>query len=221
MTYQELIAHIRDLGFSDDDEVTEFGELVFNAINRSISEIETTMSVETPNMGVYEFTLTNLDTGTIYIDMSDDIPGETEGETVPTYFVDFADTPMMYKWRQFDSDGNPYDPDVGAQFFSKFTDYEIMNHNTIILNASDYSGDFKVMYKKAHTKFTGAEEELPLDLPIPLKAHHLVPLLASYYVWLEDEPTKAAQYYNLYEQRMTELQQKNEIPKMRVLSGGM
>jgi hypothetical protein len=224
MTYQELIANIRDLGFSDDDEVTEFGELVPNSINRAITEIATDMSAETPHSGTYEFTLTPDDTGTVYIDMTDDIvvPGG-EGEpdvTIPTYFIGFADTAMMFKQRYFDEDGQS-DPEKDQQFFSKFSDYDVMNHNTVILDADKYNGDFKILYKKAHTPFTGSSEELASDLPLPLKVHHLVPLLSAYYIWLEDEPSKAAQYYNLYEQKLTAIRDADNQPKLRILDGGL
>ena len=39
MNYGELKDQIRDMGFSDDAEIEEFGELIPNSINRAIEEI--------------------------------------------------------------------------------------------------------------------------------------------------------------------------------------
>lgn len=197
MTYQEVINEIRDLGFSDDDEMEEFGELVPNSINRAITEIAVNVAAETPHMGEYDFTIEQEDAGLIYIDM-----GEQED------FLSFAATPILYK--------NPT-----ANYYSKFTDYEVMNENNVILDADTYKGDFRILYKMAHERFTGEESQLSEDVPLPLKYHFLVPLIAAYYVWLEDEPAKAAQYYNMYETGKTTIQAEMNRPKMRVLSGGM
>ena len=52
MNYGELKAQIRDLGFAEDAEIDEFDEVVPNAINRAITEINL---IVTPNIGTYKF----------------------------------------------------------------------------------------------------------------------------------------------------------------------
>ena len=199
MTYQELINEIRDLGFSDDSEIEEFAEagLLFSAINRAITRINLELY---PILEKYEFDISDDDTGYLYITMTD----------IDDLFLDFADTPVL-----FERDG--------ADFYTKFADYEIEADNTLVINADKNKGSFRVFYKVAHDTFTGKTSQLKEDLPLQLKVHHLVPLLASYYVWNEDEPTKAAQYLNLFESEKAELKEQALARKfkVRVVSGGL
>ena len=199
MTYQELINEIRDLGFSDDSEIEEFAEagLLYSAINRAITRINLELY---PIIEKYEFDISDDDTGYLYITMTD----------IDDLFLDFADTPVL-----FERDG--------ADFYTKFADYEIEADNTLVINADKNKGSFRVFYKVAHDTFTGRTAQLKEDLPLQLKVHHLVPLLASYYVWNEDEPTKAAQYLNLFESEKAELKEQALARKfkVRVVSGGL
>ena len=199
MTYQELINEIRDLGFSDDSEIEEFAEagLLFSAINRAITRINLELY---PILEKYEFDISDNDTGYIYITMTD----------IDDLFLDFADMPVL-----FERDG--------ANFYTKFGDYEIESDDTLVINADKNKGSFRVFYKVAHDTFTGKTSQLKEDLPLQLKVHHLVPLLASYYVWNEDEPTKAAQYLNLFESEKAELKEQALARKfkVRVMSGGL
>lgn len=219
MTYQELIDNIRDLGFSDDAEMEEFGDLVSNSINRAITEINLGFA---PIIERYEFDLKgdevdehgNLieegDSGYLYITMPD----------IDDNFLDFADTPVHYSELKPNTDGEI----VETQLYSRFNDYEIEAEDTVVINVDDLripnnqTYSFRIFYKAQHTLYDGSQ--FNERLPLPLKVHHLVPLFASYYIWLEDEPTKAAQYYNMYEQQKTDLTV-NATPRMRVLSGGI
>lgn len=202
MTYQEVIDNIMALGFSDEAEMEEFEENgVLNAsINRAISIINLDVPGAAPRNKEYTFSADEADTEVIYIDM----------ESVDETFMEFADTAMLYM-----ADG--------SDNYVKFNDFDIINDSTIIFDPTDYAGDFRVLYKAEHEIYTGTDEQKASDIPLARKVHHLVPLLAGYYVWLEDEPTKAAQYYNLYEQRVNEIVAKSQTnkPRMRVLAGGM
>lgn len=203
MTYQELLNNIRDLGFSDDSEMEDFGELVPNSINRAITEINLEVA---PIVERYEFEIASDtkdadgnvvegDTGLLYLTMPD-IDGN---------FLDFADTPVRIK-------------SGDAETYIRFADYEIEAEDTLVIDQDKNKGEFRVFYKAAHTPFDGSQTAE--EIPLPKKTHHLVPLLSAYYVWLEDEPTKASQYYNLYEQKKGELSA-NVKPRMRVLEGGI
>ena len=199
MTYQELINEIRDLGFSDDSEIEEFAEagLLFSAINRAITRINLELY---PIIEKYEFDISDDDTGYLYITMTD----------IDDLFLDFSDMPVL-----FERDG--------ANYYTKIGEYDIEADNTLVINADKHKGSFRVFYKVAHDTFTGKTSQLKEDLPLQLKVHHLVPLLASYYVWNEDEPTKAAQYLNLFESEKAELKEQALARKfkVRVVSGGL
>ena len=272
MTYQELINNIRDLGFSDDSEMEDFGELVPNSINRAITEINYEVD---PIIGKLEIEIKDSDSGFLYIDMADITTQrfECDGETVSfetdtpirfvtavtlvhageeqivtsgysfvdniitfatapddgdvlnvsytTYgdpgFMEFTDVPILFRRVTGQDTDNP----ITSDFYTRFNNYEIESNRIMVINADENKGFFRIFYKKAHTDFENTQEDLQIELPLNLRVHHLVPLLASYYVWLEDEPSKAAQYYNLYEQKKTEIEARTNKPKIKVLEGGI
>lgn len=196
MNYGQLKNEIRDLGFSEDAEITEFDEIVPNAINRAITEINLTVC---PIIDTFLITQDGNDNEYLYYDME-----ELTREDDNVVFLEFADTPVMY----------------GTNVYKKFSDYEIEPGNILVLDGS-IEGNFKVFYKKAHETYTLTDSDDEEELPLPLKAHILVPLLASYYIWLEDEKSKAVDYYNQYEilaQKITNDKSKNRI---KILSGGI
>lgn len=197
MNYQELINNIQSLGFSDADEIQEFAEsgVLYDSINRAITEINLNIA---PIYGRYEFEITEEDTGYLYITMPD----------VDDLFLEFTDTPVLYE-------------KDGTQYYQKFSDYQIEADDTVVINADENKGSFRIFYKMNHDTFTGEDRELRMDLPLPLKAHHLVPLLASYYVWQEDEPVKAAQYYNMFEQRSQDVTEQSQSMRAYIMPGGI
>ena len=195
MNYQQCIDNIRDLGFSDDDEMEEFGELVPNSINRAITEINLNVA---PIIERYEFSLDDTDDGYLYITMPD----------VDDNFLEFADNPVTYE-------------EAGEEVYKRFSDYDIEAEDTIVVNADNLNGSFRIFYKAAHDDFVWDTDHVGIELPLPLKVHHLVPLLAAYYVWLEDEPAKAAQYYNLFDERKNEYIEQATKPKGTIWAGGI
>lgn len=196
-------------------------KVVTNAVNRSISMIN--LEVD-PIRASLEFSVSGDETGYLYINMEE----ETDD------FLQFAENPVVY------SETTPYMEDgvrklKETPYFKKFTDFDVEGETTLVFNADEinkgktgedaqyYSTDFRIYYVAEHEKYVGTPAQLREDLPLPRRVHHLVPLLAAYYVWLEDEPTKAAQYYNMYETEASVIiaaSNKNKI-RMRVLEGGL
>lgn len=194
MNYGELKAELIGLGFSDESELAEFGDILPQAVNRAVTEINLTTA---PIIGIYEFSQDGTEDDYIYYDI---VELTKEGERVT--FLDFADTPVA----------------IGKGVYKKFSDYEIERDNVLVI-AGGIKGDFKVFYKKAHVPFTNETSDVT-ELPLPLKAHVLVPLLTAYYVWLEDEKSKAVDYYNQYEKLSQSIQSAKQ-PRMKILSGGI
>ena len=200
MNYEELKSELVGLGFSDESELNEFGDIVPQALNRAITEINLTIA---PIIGTYEFTQTGEESGLLYYDME-----ELTREDGDMVFLSFADTPVMI------------DNGIGKQYgiYRRYNNFEIEQDKILVMDGS-VSGNFKVFYKKAHTPFTVDTDDLE-DIPLPLKAHILVPLLTAYYVWLEDEKTKAVDYYNQYEKLAQSILNDKPV-RMRILPGGI
>lgn len=193
MNYREVKDNIRDLGFSDDAEIEEFGSIISTSVNRAITEI----SLSIPIYGTYEFEIADADEGIMYIHMP----------AVANDFIDFRDVPVLYEKN-------------GNGMYVRFADYEIETSDTLVIDCEKNKGRFRIFYIAEHPKFTAdsLDEE---EILLPKKAQHLLPLLASYYVWLEDEPAKAAQYYNLYESRLNDVLANTVKPRAKILTGGI
>ena len=198
MNYGELVENIRDLGFADDEEMAEFKTVVKNAINRAISEINNNVPGSAPRNEQYDFSIDDGDEEALYIDMED----------IDDAFMDFAETSMLY-----DADGSGK--------YVRFNDYDVINESTIVIEP-EHKGDFRVLYKVEHEKYEGTNIQLTEEIPLARRVHHLVPLLASYYVWLEDEPQKAEEYMTLYKDAIREIKEAQaERPRGRIVGRGI
>jgi hypothetical protein len=192
MNYGEIKQNIISLGFAEEADYQEFEELgyTYDAINRAISEI----NISFPYIAKYEFDIDAEDDEVLYIDMT----------SVDQGFLEFGETPVLYE--QDDS-----------TMFKKFSDFHIEMEHTVVIEAANYHGSFRIYYEKKPTDVmeSTADSFVP---EVPLKAHHLIPLLASYYIWLDDDPTKAAQYYNMYETATNTLTEKEQTPRARIVT---
>lgn len=195
MNYGQLKSRLVELGFSDEAELEEFGGIVPDSLNHAITEINLNV---VPNIGTYEFEQDGTDDEILYYDIE-----ELTTEDGVIKFLEFADTPIM----------------IGTQVYKKFNNFEIENDKTIVMDGT-IQGHFKVFYKKAHVPFT-VDTPDDTEIELPLKAHYLVPLLTSYYVWLEDEKSKAVDYYNQYERLMNELIQRRQKARCTIMNGGI
>ena len=228
MTYYELIENIRDLGFGEDVEIAEFEnedvQVVTNAINRAITKINIS---DAQINGTYDFNPYEIHKSAVIAEMEAEgieIADDESNVEVPSGVLLEVYMPDIDE--QFMAFGTmPVKRELANGIFEKFNDYDIENDDTIIISA-DLNNTFRVYYLKAHTKVGSdvideTSEIAQTQLPIPLKAHHLVPLLASYFVWLDDDPSKATQYYNLYEQMRAELAGLTQRVRGKIMSGGI
>jgi hypothetical protein len=103
-------------------------------------------------------------------------------------FLSLADTPVL-----FEKDGE--------ELYRKFSEYEIENDHTIVMKADDYSGSFRIYYTKLCTPLTKDTPDTFVP-EIPQAVHHLIPLLAAYYLWLDDDERKAIQYKNDFDEAL-------------------
>jgi hypothetical protein len=79
--------------------------------------------------------------------------------------------------------------------------FKVINHSLL---QTDKSAEFLVVYKKMYTKIT---EETVGDYEFELDAdlHVLIPLLAAFYVWQDDEERKADKLFNDYETKRNDI----------------
>ena len=191
MNYGQIKQNLISLGFAEESDYQEFEELgyTYDCINRAIDQIEN----QFPYIAKYEFEIDESDTGILYIDMTD-----RQG------FLGLAETPVVFEVN-------------GEETFRKFGDYQIEMGHTIVIKVDDYEGMFRIYYNKQCTDITSTTSDAYVP-ELPNKVHHLIPLLAAYYLWLDDDAAKAAQYYNMYETELALVMQKETAPRMRVVT---
>ena len=172
MNYGQVKHNLISLGFAEESDLTEYEDLgyLYDAVNRAVYEV----SLLFPRLARYDFDIDEGETDLIRVDMAD-----REG------FLAFSDTPVMIERD-------------GKETFKQFSDYDIEMDTILVINPEGNAGSYRVYYER---KCTDVDENTPdtFELELPLKAHPLVPLLAAYYLWLDDDEPKATTYYNLYE----------------------
>lgn len=190
MNYGEIKHNLISLGFAEESDYTEYEDLgyTYDAINRAISHLNN----QFPYIDTYEFEIDDTDEGTFVVDMAD-----RDG------FLELAkDSPVLIE-------------ENGKEVFEPFGDYLLKMERVLHINADENKGTFRVYYAKLCAQI---DENTPDTFvpELPLKVHHLIPLLAAYYLWLDDDAAKATQYYNMYEGEYTLIMQKENAPRMRV-----
>ena len=189
MNYGEIKHNLISLGFAEESDYEEYEELgyTYDAINLAIRELNSSF----PQVAKYEFEIDDTDEGILYIDMTD-----RDG------FLELAETPVLFERN-------------GKETYTKFGDYQIEMGHTLVINADENKGTFRVYYYKECTTID-KDTDNSFVPELPLKVHHLIPLLAAYYLWLDDDVSKASQYYNMFEQGKIDVEQKENAPRMRV-----
>lgn len=182
-----------------------YGQLKENIVNLGFADTEEleelgTVVTDSINRAIKEI---NLNYSPIISKYTIEQDGSIDGllsYSMPYDFLKFADVPV----KQVISDG----------VYQRFDNYEIDDSDNSVLIDGSYVGTFALCYVSEHDEFT-LETPDDEDIPLPLKTHHLVPLLASYYVWLDDDMTKAEKYYENYQQEVIALTQDKNKPRVR------
>ena len=194
MNYGELKTNIKALAFEEDETITEYEEndVIPTAINRAISILAEKVPI------VKRYTITQ--------DGTDEDIQEYDFTRIVKDFLSFE---KLHPVRI--DDGNVYKP---------FGEYEIENDEVLII-PGNASGTFRVFYRASHTPYVSGGSMDDVEIPLKKKVHHLVPLLAAYYVWLDDDATKVAQYYNMYETEEGIALSAENNPSMVIVGGGL
>lgn len=171
MTYADLKKEIQSLGFSDEDSMEEYKDIIITAVNRSMNLINTTVrpiiATKTIELADNKYTT---------VDMS-----EIED------FVDFYGKPKISR-----EDRILY-----------LSDYFIEENKKITLRGSE--GDIvRIYYKKNPTPIT-ADTADTFEIELDEIVQPLISLLAGFFIWLDDEPTKATMYQNMYDDLKTQI----------------
>ena len=206
MTYGELKRRMIDFGFEESDYLSD--PMAESEFRSSVNQARQTIAQYFPTIGRYDFAQDGTAVGLHKINLKDKTENNTDGETVSITFDGIYDN---FDSMQIIQDGK----------VNPFGDYTIEQGNIIVLSYA-IKGSFTIFFEKGIT-LIGEDTQDEFDIEIAPEYEHLVPLLASYHAWLDDDIQKATMYYNEYEQERNSLQaklneQKNKA-KARVVGG--
>ena len=206
MTYEELRTRMIDFGFEEESYLTD--EMALSEFQSSINQARQTISQAVPLIGRYDFVQDGTATGLHRIDLKAGTENDPEGEIIPIS--------LDGKFDKFDSMQIIYD---GRAF--PFSDFTLEQGHVIVLNYA-LAGSFTIFYAKGIDSINVSTPD-NFDIQIDYEVEHLVPLLASYHAWLDDDIQKATMYYNEYEQELNRILQsraerQNKV-KARIVGG--
>ncbi|MEG1779141.1 MAG: hypothetical protein RR263_03495, partial [Oscillospiraceae bacterium] len=84
----------------------------------------------------------------------------------------------------------------GGESYKSVQDFKREQPWTLVLNGFE-KAQYTIFYKKSFIPFT-VDTKDSFEIELPFDKQHLLPLLASYYIWLDDDDTKATVYYNKF-----------------------
>ena len=234
MTYAELKAQIRDLGFSDDEEIEEFEGVVPHAINLAIAEINqivgSVVGTHEVELTGDEITIVDMEEAEGYLELTETpafikeitLCNRRKFESGRKYFkAQYEDGKAIYTEIEYTvGDAIPSGTYWESDTFKVFNDFDTREDGRLLfIRSKGVNGKLKIYYKKQAKQYSvDTEDDAVIDLG--RKYHPLIPLLTAYYVWLEDDQTKATMYYNRYETMMQSMVN-SKPPRVRIMSGGM
>ena len=192
MNYGELKKHLKALAFEDEETITEYEEN--DVIPTAINRAVAMIGKKIPVMKTYEFSQDGTDTEYQTYDFSKLVKD----------FLMFGKHPVQI------DDGEKCEP---------FGDYLEWNYHTIEV-PGNVSGTFLVHYRAKPDSYQAGMDDVEIPLE-PITHEDLLPLLCAYFVWLDDDATKAAQYYNLYLEVLDDVMGVLKRPRVRILEGGV
>lgn len=223
MQWGTLKKAVRDLGFEEDEILTEYSTIFINSVNRAIKEINRSvrpvtsfkevvlpgdtsgfrrinLGSESDFMGIYGTPVIETDSTGLKCDVtktcaeldaiSDASVGDMyrlsdSGTAKGITFIagEIAVYDGVWKKHEFDT-------------ISDFSDYRIETDSTVVVKNS-ISGKIRFFYRKLPTAVTENTADTAV-LDVLKEVDVLLPLLTAYYVWLDDDESKANAYYEKY-----------------------
>lgn len=125
------------------------------------------------------------------------------------YSTELADIPAYRRYVRYDFkaltavDGVPVFIDFldkvqeGDDSYLSIKDFQTEKRHVLVLDGLE-KAEYTIFYRKNFVPFTSSRSDA-YEVELDYDKEHLLPLLAAWYVWADDEPTKAAKCKNDYE----------------------
>lgn len=100
-----------------------------------------------------------------------------------------------------------------------FSDFQLVQDSIVYVSAG-VEGDITFYYRTRPTLITTSTPDNTV-MTVNYKAEQLLPLLASYYIWNDDDPEKAAKWMNEYEDKKNLILARTPRFKTLTFTGGI
>ena len=107
----------------------------------------------------------------------------------------------------------------GSNKLLPFSDFQLVQDSIVFISAG-VKGDITFYYRQRPTLITTSSPDNTV-MTIHYKAEQLLPLLASYYIWNDDDPEKAAKWKNEFEDMRNLIQARTPKHNPYTFSGGV
>ena len=195
MLYQDLMKEIRDLGFEEDQVFDEYADIIRSSITRACRLIAT---------------LVKAPVGSFELDLNDEEVYSDTGKYDLTELTKDNNGNIL-----FDSIDRIV---VATDTVDKtFLDYDLEQDKILVLDPS-LKEELTVFYNQRIIPITASTQD-DFEVQVVYPCEPLVALLASHYVWLDDDERKAILYWNEFDQLRQEIEAKAFKVKARVIGG--
>lgn len=93
-----------------------------------------------------------------------------------------------------------------------------LEKGSVLCVPRSYKGEIRVVYRRSYTPVT-LDTQDSFELELDEEVCVLIPLLAAYFVWLDDDRSRAQEYYNQYEMRRDRLSLRSKGPVANIVVG--
>ncbi len=193
MTFKELKNEILSLGFETNESYAEDENILLTAINRSINAISFEYK---PFLKSLDFEVLEK-SGAINLKKSD---------------ADYLRLEKIYKTTKYQKNSDGYEVLDKSEEYKDYT--QLLNNTIIVYSKGLYTFVYQIVPIQVNTN---TEDDFVFDFDVAVKM--LLPLLAAFYLYRDDDPTKADIYYNDYELKLSKLKLEGAIKTAEIEMG--
>ncbi len=193
MTFKELKQEILSLGFETNESYAEDENIMLTAINRSINAISFEYK---PFLKTFDFEVLEK-SGAVNLKKVD---------------INYLNLEKIYKTTKYQKTDDGYEVLDKSEEYKDYT--QLLNNTVIVYSKGLYTFVYNVVPPQVDIN---TDDDFDFEFDVATKM--LVPLLAAFYLYRDDDATKADIYYNDYELKLSKLKLEGAIKTAEIQMG--
>ncbi len=193
ITYKELKDEILALGFETNDSYTEDENIMITAINRSINAIS------------FEYK-------PFYKTLDFEVLNASDAINLKKTDSKYLKLNTIYKTVKYQKTNYGYDFLDKSEEYKDYT--QLLNNTVILYSKGLYTFVYEIIPPQVDIN---TDDDFVFEFDVGVKM--LLPLLAAFYLYRDDDATKADIYYNDYELKLSKLKLEGGVNIARIEKG--